>query len=140
MTAKIPSHFAELRLRALEKRLELGGPGPQGAQGEIGATPTHEWEGTRLRFEQSTGAWGRWVDLIGPPGATSSVQYMGGGFGPQGPQGAPGAGIGGGAAGVPTRIRAGAVFTVPSDTQLLFASTIDCEGILDCEGLLIEAE
>ena len=53
---------------------DQGEPGPQGPQGErgkpgeIGPMPRHEWQGTRLRFEQKPGEWGRFVDLRGPRG------------------------------------------------------------------------
>lgn len=59
---------------------DQGEPGPQGPQGPPGATgkpgkpgemgpiPRHEWQGTRLRFEQRPGEWGRFVDLRGPRG------------------------------------------------------------------------
>lgn len=33
-----------------------------------GEAPAHEWDGTRLRFEQPDGSWGPWVDLQGPKG------------------------------------------------------------------------
>jgi len=39
---------------------------------------------------------------------------------------------------VPYRIPAGVTFTVPLYKQALFVETIDVEGVLDVEGLLIE--
>lgn len=39
------------------------------AKGEDGRTPAHEWDGTRLRFENPDGSWGEWVDLRGKKGA-----------------------------------------------------------------------
>lgn len=56
----------------------LRGPtGPEGKRGEVGPMPEHQWDGTKLRFEQPWG-WGHWVDLKGPPGSTSGA---GGGAG-----------------------------------------------------------
>lgn len=39
------------------------------SRGADGKTPAHEWDGTRLRFEQPDGSWGEWVDLRGKKGA-----------------------------------------------------------------------
>lgn len=41
----------------------------------MGPMPRHEWDETRLRFEQGpdSGSWGKWVDLRGPGGATNYV-------------------------------------------------------------------
>lgn len=50
------------------ERGEKGEPGAQGPKGEKGDKPNHQWDGTRLRFEQPDGAWGRYVDLRGPAG------------------------------------------------------------------------
>ena len=44
----------------------IGPRGPQGEKGEKGDKgdkPKHEWEGTKLRFENPDGTWGRFVDL-----------------------------------------------------------------------------
>jgi hypothetical protein len=30
--------------------------------------PKHEWRGTQLRFQQTSGKWGKWTDLQGPAG------------------------------------------------------------------------
>lgn len=71
-----------------------------GADGEIGPMPKHEWQGTQLRFEQAPGVWGKWTDLQGPPGPAQEVRYVGGVggaypvAGPPGPAGPPGTGGG----------------------------------------------
>lgn len=38
----------------------------------MGPRPDHQWDGTRLRFEEPDGRWGKWVDLVGPRGAQGS--------------------------------------------------------------------
>lgn len=43
--------------------------GPRGMAGGNGATPEHEWQGTRLRFRNPDGSWGPWSDLRGATGA-----------------------------------------------------------------------
>jgi len=42
--------------------------GPQGPEGPMGPMPDHQWDGTRLRFEEPDGGWGKYVDLRGPQG------------------------------------------------------------------------
>lgn len=49
-------------------RGSTGPRGPAGPEGPIGPMPRHEWDGTRLRFEQPDGSWGDWVDLKGRAG------------------------------------------------------------------------
>ncbi|GHD02285.1 hypothetical protein GCM10007320_61390 [Pseudorhodoferax aquiterrae] len=34
----------------------------------VGWTPGHQWDGTKIRFEQEPGVWGPWVDVEGPRG------------------------------------------------------------------------
>ena len=53
--------------------------GPTGPKGDLGDMPRHEWDETKLRFEQGpTGeTWGPWVDLKGPGGTAGAM--MGGG-------------------------------------------------------------
>jgi hypothetical protein len=48
---------------------ERGEKGAKGDKGDTGPMPSHQWQGTKLRFELPTGAWGKWVDLRGPAGA-----------------------------------------------------------------------
>ena len=50
----------------------------------------------------------------------------------------PSAGAAGFAVAVPLTIAAGSTFTVPANTQVLFEMTIDCEGVIDLEGVLVE--
>lgn len=45
-------------------------------KGEQGEIPKHQWSGTKLRFENPDGTWGKWVDLKGPRGGS----WFGGGF------------------------------------------------------------
>jgi hypothetical protein len=122
---------------------ELGAQGPQGPQGRIGPMPKHEWiSDTRLRFEIAPGKWGATVDLRGPQGSPGHVHVSGGGgggAGPQGPQGAAGAGTGGDGS-VPYFIADGDTFTVPVYRQSLFGMLIDCEGIIDIDGYLVEVD
>lgn len=49
-----------------------GVPGVDGERGPMGPMPKHEWKGTQLRFQQTEGRWGKWVDLQGKPGKTGS--------------------------------------------------------------------
>lgn len=80
---------------------ERGSRGPAGSDGQDGAMgqmPDHQWQGTRLRFEEPDGDWGKFVELKGekgdrgspggggPPGAPGED----GPPGPQGPKGDPG--------------------------------------------------
>ena len=45
----------------------------RGPKGDIGPAPAHSWSGTQLRFQNPNGAWGSYVDLVGPPGANGVV-------------------------------------------------------------------
>lgn len=36
--------------------------------GKSGKPPAHQWEGTKIRFQNPDGTWGQWVDLKGKPG------------------------------------------------------------------------
>jgi hypothetical protein len=51
------------------------------ARGDIGPAPAHEWDGTRLRFQNPDGSWGEWVDLRGKPGkpGKDGISVVGGG-------------------------------------------------------------
>jgi hypothetical protein len=49
-----------------------GEPGPQGKPGKTGDTgpaPAHEWDDTRLRFQNPDGSWGDYTDLQGESGS-----------------------------------------------------------------------
>ena len=53
-----------------------GPEGPPGPQGPIGLPPRHQWQGSKLRFENPDGSYGRFVDLRGPqgrPGANGGI-------------------------------------------------------------------
>jgi hypothetical protein len=58
-----------------------GDAGPRGAMGADGDTgpmgpmPQHQWDGSRLRFEQPGGTWGEFVDLRGPEGKGGQTYY-----------------------------------------------------------------
>jgi hypothetical protein len=101
----------------------------------------HEWDGTRLRFQQGPdgNTWGAYVDLEGPPGKDGKRRevYIGA-VGAASNSGASSGDSGGGmAAGVPLYIAPGETFTAPANQQTLFAMTIDCEGFLNLEGFLV---
>lgn len=49
-------------------RLEKGDKGDTGSKGD---KPKHQWDGTKIRFENSDGSWGQWVDLKGSGGGFS---------------------------------------------------------------------
>ena len=78
----------ELRLKICEARLRRGAEatisalnggaegkqgerGPRGLTGDIGPMPRHQWDGTKLRFQQGPAGddWGAYVDLKGATGA-----------------------------------------------------------------------
>lgn len=42
--------------------------GEKGKQGKVGPAPEHEWNGTKIRFQNPDGSWGPFVDLKGPKG------------------------------------------------------------------------
>lgn len=52
----------------------------------------------------------------------------------------PSAGAAGFAVAVPLVVAAGDTFTVPANTQVLFETVIDCEGVIDIEGVLAEVD
>lgn len=45
-----------------------GDTGQQGIKGDRGNSPSHQWNGTSLRFQNSDGSWGAYVDLKGNTG------------------------------------------------------------------------
>lgn len=57
-----------------------GEKGEPGGVGERGPMPKHEWDGSKLRFENPDGTWGKWVDIRGPSGRS----IFGGGGGSSG--------------------------------------------------------
>ena len=71
-----------------------GDKGDTGSQGLKGDKPAHQWDATRLRFENPNGVWGSYIDLIGPQGLKGDRGEKGetGEQGPQGVQGPAGDG------------------------------------------------
>ena len=67
-----------------------GVPGADGERGPMGPMPKHEWQGTKLRFQQTDSKWGKWTDLQGPVGK-SGVAIGGGGGSGWSPSGLPAA-------------------------------------------------
>ena len=57
-----------------------GRDGQPGADGAPGPMPDHQWDGTRLRFEDPDGTWGPYVDLQGPRGRAGASGAGGGGI------------------------------------------------------------
>jgi hypothetical protein len=53
--------------------------GPQGASGAPGTAPQHEWNDTKLRFQQPDGSWGQFTDLKGEDGTEGTSGGGGGG-------------------------------------------------------------
>ena len=49
-----------------------GREGRDGKDGATGPAPDHQWKGTKLRFQDPSGDWGKWVDLQGPKGETGN--------------------------------------------------------------------
>jgi hypothetical protein len=114
--------------------------GPEGPRGEHGMDGLDGNEG--IRGERGLRG------FVGPTGATGPRGLEGerGATGPKGERGATGdsglMGWGGGGAvsgdgSVPYFIPSGQTFTIPIYRQALFETTIDCEGLIDCSGLLI---
>lgn len=64
VVAEVKRAVAQIQL----PQVKDGERGPRGFEGPIGPMPSHEWRGTELRFEESPGVWGKWVDLKGPKG------------------------------------------------------------------------
>lgn len=138
LETRIATH--SFTLDQLAKLSQQGIPGPQGVQGpqgEIGPMPKHAWRGTELAFELEPGVFGKFTDLQGPAGETRVVHIheRGGGGGGSSTQQQVVQAV---SSFVPTFIAANETFVVPENTQALFATFIDCEGILDCSGLMIE--
>ena len=71
--AKVDVVAADLQAltRTPGPRGEAGSPGSNGkdgAPGRDGQPPAHEWQGTKLRFRQPNGKWGKFTDLKGDTG------------------------------------------------------------------------
>lgn len=64
----VARHEAETENRQTFLAAAKGDSGDPGEKGETGPMPKHEWNGTRLRFEQADGKWGKAVDLKGNQG------------------------------------------------------------------------
>lgn len=54
---------------------------PKLKDGKPGKMPDHEWDGTKIRFENPDGTWGEWVDVKGNPGGVSLFGGDGGSMG-----------------------------------------------------------
>lgn len=72
-----PTAYLDTAKNQLQFGIPEGLKGDKGDTGLTGPMPNHQWNGTRLQFQTSTGAWGDVVNLLGATGA-------------QGPQGPPG--------------------------------------------------
>lgn len=55
-----------------------GVDGKDGERGPMGPIPKHEWRGTQLRFQQTSGKWGKWTDLQGSAGKSGGGVFVGG--------------------------------------------------------------
>ncbi len=58
-----------------------GAQGQKGEKGNTGPAPGHQWDGTKLRFQNSDGKWGKFVDLKGETGrdGVTAIFSRGGG-------------------------------------------------------------
>lgn len=72
-----PTAYLNTSTNQLQFGIPEGLKGDKGDTGLTGPMPNHQWNGTRVQFQTSTGAWGNLVDLLGATG-------------PQGPAGPPG--------------------------------------------------
>lgn len=64
------------------ERFLAAAKGDKGEKGDAGPMPSHEWKGTRLRFEKPDGTWGEFVELRGKAGKNGKdggVAVIGGG-------------------------------------------------------------
>jgi len=53
-----------------------GPPGEDGAPGPTGPAPEHEWDETRLRFQNPDRTWGPYTDLQGPAGGGGGAETL----------------------------------------------------------------
>lgn len=56
--------------------------GAPGEPGQTGPMPKHQWQGTKLRFQQTAKRWGKWVDLRSPANGGVVVASTGSDFDP----------------------------------------------------------
>lgn len=56
--------------------------GKDGADGDAGPMPKHQWEGTKIRFQQTAKRWGKFVDLRSPSSGGVVVASTGSDFDP----------------------------------------------------------
>jgi hypothetical protein len=54
-----------------------GKDGKDGEQGPVGPMPRHQWQGTKLRFQQTDNRWGKWTELRAPAAAASGAYVSG---------------------------------------------------------------
>lgn len=47
--------------------------------GPAGPMPNHQWDGTRIRFQNPDGSWGAWKDILTGEGMVSSISVSGSG-------------------------------------------------------------
>lgn len=107
-----------------------GQAGEQGEKGEKGDKPAHEWDGTKLRFENPDGSWGEYVDLEGPQGPKGEKGDPGpmgpqGPAGPQGPQGEPGRDADASVTGIGDDVIQGARLSNPSPNPSVSYSDVE---------------
>jgi len=67
------SKKAERRINIEMPDTIAGPPGPQGPPGDI---PDHEWDGTKIRFQNPDGSWGTWTDLQGDEGKEGKKKVL----------------------------------------------------------------
>jgi len=56
---------------------QVGPMGNEGPKGDVGDMPTHEWNGTCIRFELPDGTWSDWIDLKGEEGDRGPTGHTG---------------------------------------------------------------
>lgn len=63
----------EAEMRERQKQIIEMARGEKGDSGDAGPMPEHQWKGTKLRFQQPDGTWGKWTDLRGKDGESGAV-------------------------------------------------------------------
>lgn len=66
--AKEAARHADVKAREVKKELLATVQIHSDEVQVVGWTPGHQWDGTKIRFEQEPGVWGPWVDVEGPRG------------------------------------------------------------------------